>query len=139
MLYVRFYCLWPDHDYLPALLIFLPIGAICPIVLYLIIRRYPHSILNYLKYVFYLRTITVFDSMGTCTVFRKSPRPGVRSIFLGVSFRCRLMFAGLGGIPPACAVNYIPWAILGFVFQFILRRSRFSFWAKYNCIDIRLF
>jgi len=84
-----------DQVYHP-LLIFLPIGAICPIILYLIIRRYPHSILNYLNF--------------------------------------PLMFAGLGNIPPACSVNFVPWTILGFIFQFIVRRSHFSFWAKYNYI-----
>jgi hypothetical protein len=43
------------------------------------------------------------------------------------------MVAGLAGIPPASAVNYVPWAIVGFVFQFVIRRWHFSFWAKYNC------
>jgi len=44
------------------------------------------------------------------------------------------MVAGLAGIPPASAVNYVPWAIVGFVFQFVIRRWHFSFWAKYNYV-----
>ena len=43
------------------------------------------------------------------------------------------MFTGIGLIPPATAVNYIPWAIIGFIFQYILRRKHFATWAKYNC------
>jgi len=79
-----------------SLLFFLPIGAICPVILYVISRRYPRSILNYLNF--------------------------------------PLMVAGLGSIPPASAVNYVPWAIVGFTFQFVIRRWHFSFWAKYNYV-----
>lgn len=45
-----------------------------------------------------------------------------------------LMFAGLGLIPPATAVNYVPWAIIGFLFQYVVRRRHFPFWAKYNYV-----
>lgn len=43
------------------------------------------------------------------------------------------MFTGIGYIPPASAVNYVPWAIIGFLFQYVIRRRHFPFWAKYNC------
>lgn len=46
---------------------------------------------------------------------------------------CRLIFSGVGQIPPAAAVNYVPWAIVGFIFQYVIRRRHFSYWAKYNC------
>lgn len=45
-----------------------------------------------------------------------------------------VLFAGTGYIPPASAVNYVPWAIVGFIFQYILRRRHFSWWAKYNYV-----
>ncbi|KAH9855546.1 small oligopeptide transporter [Lenzites betulinus] len=45
-----------------------------------------------------------------------------------------LMFTGIGLIPPASAVNYIPWAIIGFLFQYVIRRRYFPFWAKYNYV-----
>ena len=48
-------------------------------------------------------------------------------------FPFRILFGGVGLIPPATALNYIPWAMVGFVFQYMVRRRRFSFWAKYNC------
>ena len=44
------------------------------------------------------------------------------------------MFTGVGLIPPASAVNYIPWVIIGFLSQYVLRRRYFPFWAKYNCM-----
>jgi hypothetical protein len=47
------------------------------------------------------------------------------------------MFAGIDLIPPATAVNYVPWAIFGFIFQYMLRRRHFTFWAKYNCTFTR--
>ncbi|KAF8518157.1 OPT oligopeptide transporter [Hysterangium stoloniferum] len=37
-------------------------------------------------------------------------------------------------IPPATAVNYVPWAIVGFIFQYVIRRRHFSWWTKYNYI-----
>ncbi len=43
------------------------------------------------------------------------------------------MFTGVGLIPPASAVNYVPWAIIGFLSQYVIRRRHFPFWAKYNC------
>ena len=48
-----------------------------------------------------------------------------------VSFR--VLFGGVGPIPPATALNYIPWTMVGFIFQYLIRRRRFIFWAKYNC------
>jgi len=45
-----------------------------------------------------------------------------------------LMFTGVGTIPPATAVNFVPWAIIGFIFQFVVRRKHFSYWAKYNYV-----
>ncbi|PPQ81817.1 hypothetical protein CVT25_013653 [Psilocybe cyanescens] len=45
-----------------------------------------------------------------------------------------LIFSGVGQIPPATAVNYVPWAIFGFIFQYAVRRKHFSYWAKYNYV-----
>jgi hypothetical protein len=44
-----------------------------------------------------------------------------------------LIFSGVNQIPPAAAVNYVPWAIVGFISQYIIRRRYFPYWAKYNC------
>ncbi|KAI5123200.1 hypothetical protein M0805_003967 [Coniferiporia weirii] len=45
-----------------------------------------------------------------------------------------VIFSGTGAIPPATAVNYVPWAIVGFIFQFVIRRRHFSWWTKYNYV-----
>jgi len=45
-----------------------------------------------------------------------------------------VLFNGTGLIPPASAVNYVPWTIVGFIFQFVIRRRHFSWWAKYNYV-----
>jgi OPT family small oligopeptide transporter len=45
-----------------------------------------------------------------------------------------VIFSGTGYIPPASAVNYVPWAIVGFIFQYVIRRRHFSWWTKYNYV-----
>jgi hypothetical protein len=43
------------------------------------------------------------------------------------------MLAGMGNLPPAGPFNFTSWAIVGFIFQYLIRRRRFAWWAKYNC------
>ncbi|OCB86329.1 OPT oligopeptide transporter [Sanghuangporus baumii] len=45
-----------------------------------------------------------------------------------------VIFSGTGAIPPATAVNYVPWTIVGFIFQYVIRRRHFSWWTKYNYV-----
>ncbi|KLO07527.1 OPT oligopeptide transporter [Schizopora paradoxa] len=45
-----------------------------------------------------------------------------------------IMFANATYIPPATAVNFVPWAIVGFIFQYVVRRRNFSWWTKYNYV-----
>ncbi|KAF5313063.1 hypothetical protein D9619_003678 [Psilocybe cf. subviscida] len=45
-----------------------------------------------------------------------------------------VIFNGTGAIPPATAINYVPWAAVGFVFQYLIRRRHFSWWTKYNYV-----
>lgn len=98
----------------------------------MISRRYPRSVLNYLKCVSTLYLHQPVTDRDGLSQFPVSPHETSTSYSL---LTCRsLMVAGLGSIPPACAVNFVPWAIVGFTFQFILRRWHFSFWAKYNCM-----
>ncbi|KAJ7259929.1 small oligopeptide transporter [Mycena rebaudengoi] len=40
-----------------------------------------------------------------------------------------VIFNGTGLIPPATALNYVPWAAVGFIFQYLIRR-----WTKYNYV-----
>ena len=45
-----------------------------------------------------------------------------------------VIFSGTGYIPPASALNYVPWTIVAFVFNYVIRRRHFSWWTKYNYI-----
>jgi len=45
-----------------------------------------------------------------------------------------VIFNGTGLIPPATAINYVPWAIVGFIFQYVIRRKHFQWWTKYNYV-----
>ncbi|KAF8324264.1 uncharacterized protein EI90DRAFT_3146892 [Cantharellus anzutake] len=45
-----------------------------------------------------------------------------------------VVFTGTGNIPPATAVNYVPAAIVCFIFNYVVRRRNFSWWSKYNYV-----
>ncbi|KAF8641045.1 hypothetical protein AX17_000689 [Amanita inopinata Kibby_2008] len=45
-----------------------------------------------------------------------------------------VMFAGLGAMPPASGINYISWALTGFIFNYCIRRYHFRWWMRYNYI-----
>ncbi|KAF5313859.1 hypothetical protein D9619_013098 [Psilocybe cf. subviscida] len=45
-----------------------------------------------------------------------------------------VVLAGTNGIPPANAVNYVTWGLVGFIFQYVIRRRHFSWWTKYNYV-----
>ncbi|KAH8101387.1 OPT oligopeptide transporter, partial [Cristinia sonorae] len=45
-----------------------------------------------------------------------------------------VMLNGTAYIPPASAVNYVPWTIVGFIFQYVIRKRHFSWWSKYNYV-----
>ncbi|EKM51789.1 uncharacterized protein PHACADRAFT_262133 [Phanerochaete carnosa HHB-10118-sp] len=45
-----------------------------------------------------------------------------------------VIFSGTGLIPPATPLNYVSWAIVGFIFNYVIRRRHFSWWTKYNYV-----
>ncbi|KAK1224966.1 hypothetical protein PQX77_012115 [Marasmius sp. AFHP31] len=45
-----------------------------------------------------------------------------------------IVFAGTNLLPPATAINYVPSAIVGFVFQYLIKKHRFAWWTKYNYV-----
>jgi hypothetical protein len=50
-----------------------------------------------------------------------------------------VLFASLVLMPPATPINYAPWVIICFIFNYVIRRRHFSWWAKYNCTSVILF
>lgn len=79
-----------------GLVFFFLIGAITPVVPYLLTKRYPNSFVKYINF--------------------------------------PVIYSGTGLIPPATAVNYVPWGIIGFIFQYYIRRRNFAWWSKYNYV-----
>ena len=66
--------------------------------------------------------------VGAYIVSLKWPNSMIRYINFPV------IFSGTGYIPPAAAENYVTWAIVGFIFQYVARRRHFSWWTKYNYV-----
>ncbi|KAG6003306.1 hypothetical protein E4U21_002194 [Claviceps maximensis] len=55
----------------------------------------------------------------------KSPLP-LRSIMTP------LIFGGAGAIPPATPLNYFSWGIVGFIFQYWVKKRHFGWWSRLN-------
>jgi hypothetical protein len=36
-------------------------------------------------------------------------------------------------LPPATPLNYVPWVLICYVFNYFIRRRHFGWWSKYNC------
>lgn len=49
-------------------------------------------------------------------------------------FMIPVMFGGLGYIPPAGVYNYLCWGIVGFAFQYYIRRKYFGWFKQYNYV-----
>lgn len=41
---------------------------------------------------------------------------------------------GVAWIPPATGINYSSWFAVGFVFQYLIRKRNFAWWAKFNYV-----
>ena len=48
-----------------------------------------------------------------------------------------LAFGSTVDIPPATPLNIIPGVFICFIFNYIIRRRHFDWWAKYNCESLR--
>ncbi|TCD68598.1 hypothetical protein EIP91_010389 [Steccherinum ochraceum] len=72
------------------------VGAIVPIIPWVMTKKYPNGIFRYVN--------------------------------------VPVMLNGTAYIPPATAANYVPWTIVGFIFQYLIRKRHFSWWSKYNYV-----
>lgn len=45
-----------------------------------------------------------------------------------------IITGGVGQVPPATGYNFTMWGIVGFIFQYVIRRRYFNWWAKYNYV-----
>ncbi|KAF8315052.1 OPT-domain-containing protein [Clavulina sp. PMI_390] len=49
-------------------------------------------------------------------------------------FNAPVFFTGTGNMPPASGINYSSWALVGFIFQYWIRRRHFRWWSSYNYV-----
>lgn len=49
-------------------------------------------------------------------------------------FNAPVFFTGTGLMPPATGINYSSWTLVGFVFQYWIRRRHFRWWSSYNYV-----
>ncbi|KAI0035859.1 OPT oligopeptide transporter [Vararia minispora EC-137] len=45
-----------------------------------------------------------------------------------------VLFTGTGALPPATPLNFVPWVIVCYIFNFVIRRRHFGWWSKYNYV-----
>ena len=45
-----------------------------------------------------------------------------------------LILFGMGYIPPATGINFSSWFLVGFVFQYLIRKRNFAWWSKFNYV-----
>jgi hypothetical protein len=55
-----------------------------------------------------------------------------RSFFRYINFP--VFFNASNAIPPASGINFSSWFMVGFIFQYFMRRRHFRWWLRYNYI-----
>ncbi|KAE9400695.1 OPT superfamily oligopeptide transporter [Gymnopus androsaceus JB14] len=45
-----------------------------------------------------------------------------------------VVLTGVSAIPPATGINYSSWFLAGFIFQYLIRKRNFAWWAKFNYV-----
>jgi len=45
-----------------------------------------------------------------------------------------LIFASVALMPPATPINFVPWVLVCFLFNYVIRRRNFGWWIKYNYV-----
>jgi OPT family small oligopeptide transporter len=89
-------------------------------------RQFSHGQVYYALVYFFL--IGALCPTIAWLISRKYPNSFVKYVNFPV------IFNGTGLIPPASAVNYVPWTIVAFIFQYVIRRRHFAWWTKYNYV-----
>lgn len=45
-----------------------------------------------------------------------------------------VFLSGVGAIPPATGINYSSFFVVGFIFQYVIRKRNFAWWSKFNYV-----
>ena len=91
------------------------VGAVLPIPFWLLQRRRPNSWAKYIST--YDLSLAFYRMLLTASVVH---RPVVLN---GVSY-----------IPPSVGINFSSWFLVGFIFQYIIRKRNFAWWSKFNYV-----
>ena len=59
---------------------------------------------------------------------RRYPRSAWRYVHIPAAL------IGVGNVPPTTGTNFMTWIMVGFVFQFFMRRFHLVWWMRYNYI-----
>ncbi|PWN47460.1 small oligopeptide transporter [Violaceomyces palustris] len=59
---------------------------------------------------------------------RRWPRSWIRLV------NAPVLFTGTGLLPPATGINFTSWALVGFTFNYMIKRYRNGWWTRYNYV-----
>ncbi|KAF8261430.1 OPT oligopeptide transporter [Lactarius quietus] len=45
-----------------------------------------------------------------------------------------VVFSSMTYMPPATPINFVPWVLVCFIFNYVIRRRHFGWWTKYNYV-----
>lgn len=57
-------------------------------------------------------------------------RPGSLIRYLNIP----VLLTGVQYLPPATGINYSSWFLVGFIFQYLVRRKNFAWWSRFNYV-----
>ncbi|KAF8493699.1 OPT oligopeptide transporter protein-domain-containing protein [Russula emetica] len=93
-------------------------------------RLYSHGQLYYGLVFFFL--VGILAPLFQWTLHKKFRIDFLKYINLPVAFD------NAASIPPLTPLNFMPWVFVCFIFNYVIRRRHFDWWAKYNCYTIGL-
>ena len=76
----------------------------------------------------YAIIVGVFLPLPFWLYARRYPQSWVRWVSTPV------ILNGVSAIPPATGINYSSWFLVGFIFQYLIRKRNFAWWSKFNYI-----
>lgn len=85
----------------------------------------PGAMYNAILWFFLIGVIVPF---GTYALHRRWPRKWFGKL------NAPVFFTGPGNIPPATGVNYASFALIGFIFNYLIKKRWRAWWTKYNYV-----
>lgn len=71
-------------------------------------------------------TFSPVVTFGAWLLFRRYPNSWIRYVNVPIFFNAA------GNIPPASTTQYSLWFIVGFIFNYLIRKRAFDWWKRYN-------